>query len=72
MAKSANFNEDRMTKAFAAIAREKKPNISKIAREFDPSYQTLVSRVKKAKSPPLPKASQRNALCAYQETASIN
>jgi hypothetical protein len=38
MPKSANFNEDRMAKAFVAVMREKKPNISKIAREFDVSY----------------------------------
>jgi predicted DNA binding protein len=31
--------------------REKKPNIAKIAREFDVVYSTLAGRVRKAKSP---------------------
>lgn len=34
MPKSANFNEDCIAKAVAAVMCEKKPNISKIAREF--------------------------------------
>jgi transposase-like protein len=38
MPKSANFNEDRIAKAFVAMMREKKANISKIAREFNVSY----------------------------------
>ncbi|KAI3092914.1 hypothetical protein CBS147333_10169 [Penicillium roqueforti] len=72
MPKSASFNAERMEKAFAAAMREEKPNISKIAREFDVSRETLSKRVKKAKSPPIPKDSQRNALRAYQEKALIN
>jgi hypothetical protein len=51
MPKSSNFSEERMAKAFAAAMSQKKPNISKIAREFDVSRETLVSRVKSAKSP---------------------
>lgn len=54
MPKSADFNEERMAKAFAAALREKKSNFSKIAREFDVSRETLLKRVKKAKSPPIP------------------
>jgi hypothetical protein len=72
MPKSADFNEERMAKAFAAAMREKKPNFSKIAREFDVSRETLSKRVKKAKSPPIPQDSQRNALRAFQEKALIN
>jgi hypothetical protein len=51
---------------------QKKPNISKIAREFDVSRETLAGRVKKAKSPPLRKDSHRNTLRAHQEKALIN
>jgi AraC-like DNA-binding protein len=72
MPKSANFNEERMAKAFAAAMREKNPNFSKIAREFDMSRYTLSKRVRKAKSPPIPQDSQRNALRAFQEKALIN
>jgi hypothetical protein len=72
MPKSSNFSEDRMAKAFAAAMSQKKPNISKIAREFDVSRETLAGRVKKAKSPPLRKDSHRNTLRAHQEKALIN
>lgn len=51
MPKSADYNETRMAKALAAVIREKKLNIARIAREFDVAYLTLASRVKKAKSP---------------------
>ncbi|KAJ5238497.1 transcriptional regulator family: Centromere protein B DNA-binding region [Penicillium chermesinum] len=64
MSKSSNFSEDQMPK--------KKPNISKIAREFDVSRETLNSRIKKAKSSPTPKDSHRNNLRAFQEKALIN
>jgi hypothetical protein len=35
MPKSPNFDESRIAKAFAAVRAQKKPNIAKIAREFD-------------------------------------
>ena len=54
MPKSANFNEERIAKAFVAAMREKTLNFSKIAREFDVSRDTLSKRVKKTKSPPIP------------------
>ncbi|KAJ5224938.1 hypothetical protein N7468_006163 [Penicillium chermesinum] len=72
MPKSSNFSEDRMAKAVAFAIAEKKPNISKIAREFDVSRETLNSRIKKAKSSPTPKDSHRNNLRAFQEKALIN
>jgi hypothetical protein len=34
MPKSPNFDESRMAEAFAAAIAQKKPNLSKIAREF--------------------------------------
>jgi hypothetical protein len=71
MPKSADFDEIRLAKAFAAAMSQKKPNIAKIAREFDVAYTTLTTRVKKAKSPIVPKESNRYTLRAYQETALI-
>ena len=65
MPKSAGFSEERMAKAFATAISQKKPNISKIAREFDVSRETLASRIKSAKSPPLTGASRRFALQNY-------
>jgi hypothetical protein len=58
-----------MADAFAAAMVRKKPNISKTVREFDVSYTTLTSRIKKAKSSTTPKDSHRKALRAYQEKA---
>jgi DDE superfamily endonuclease/Tc5 transposase DNA-binding domain len=71
MPKSADFDEIRMAKAFTAVMSQKKPNIAKIAREFDVTYSTLAARVKKAKSPIAPKESNRSALQSYQERALI-
>ncbi|KAJ5715987.1 transposase [Penicillium malachiteum] len=72
MSRSSNFNEDSMAKAFAAAMSQKKPNISKIAREFDVSRETLASRIKSAKSPTSTGASRRYALQADQENALLN
>ena len=71
MPKAANFDELRLAKALAAVLREKKPNVAKIAREFDVNYSTLTNRVKKAKSPVTPKESDRYALRVYQEKALV-
>lgn len=72
MPKSPNFDESRMAEAFAAAMALEKPNLSKIARKFDVSYTTLVSRVKKAKSPITPTKVQNKALEPYQEKALTN
>ena len=72
MPKSPTFDESRMAKAFAAAMAQKKPNIMKIAREFDVSPNTLTSRIKKAKSPTTPKKTQKNALQPDQEKALTN
>jgi hypothetical protein len=70
MTKSSNFDENAM--AFAAAMSEKKPNISKIAREFNVSRETLAKRVKKAKSPIVYKESDRYTLRVHQGKALIN
>lgn len=61
-----------MTKAFATAMAQKKPNIMKIAREFDVSPNTLTSRIKTAKSPTTPKKTRKNALQPDQEKALTN
>ena len=65
MPKSANFDKLRLAKALVAVLREKKPKIAKIAREFDVNYSTLTNRVKKIKSPSIPRESNRYALRIY-------
>ena len=71
MPKSADFDEVRMAKAFAVAISQKKPNIAKIAREFDVNYATLTSRIKKAKSSVILKESRKYTLRVYQERALI-
>ena len=61
-----------MAEAFAAAMAIKRPNLAKIAREFSVSYPTLVSRVKKAKSPTTTTKSKKLALQPYQEKALTN
>jgi hypothetical protein len=65
MPKSADFDEVRMAKAFAAAIGQKKPNIAKIAREFDVNYATLTSRIKKTKSPVILRESRKYTLRVY-------
>jgi transposase-like protein len=72
MPKSSDFDESRMAEAFAAGMAKKKTNIAKIAREFNVSYTTLFSRVKKAKLPITSTKSQKHALQPYQEKALTN
>jgi hypothetical protein len=72
MPKSPEFNESRLAEAFAIATTQKKPNIAKIAREFNVSCTTLRSRLKKAKLPATPTISKKNVLQPYQEKALIN
>jgi transposase-like protein len=72
MPKSPDFNESQMSKAFTTAITEKKPNIAKIARQFNVSPTTLRSRLKKAKTLVTPTPSKKNALQPYQETALTN
>jgi transcriptional regulator of acetoin/glycerol metabolism len=46
MPKSTKFNESCMAKACEAAQAQKKPNITKIAREYGVPYITLYERVK--------------------------
>jgi transposase-like protein len=51
MPKAAESSEDCITKACEAARREGEPNISKIARQFGVSRQTLSNRVKNRHQP---------------------
>jgi hypothetical protein len=64
MPKSADFDESYIAKAVAAVMREKKPNIAKIAREFDVVYLTLAGRVRK-RNPLLSKRNRIDIPFAY-------
>lgn len=72
MPKSPEFNETCLLEAIAIAKTQKKPNIAKIAREFNVSYTTLRTRLQKVKSPTTPTMSNKNLLQPYQEKALIN
>lgn len=73
MLKSPEFNEPRLLEAITTAKAQKKPNIAKIAREFNVSYTTLRSRMQKAKPPTTtPTMSNKSFLQPYQEKALIN
>ena len=72
MPKSSGFDESRMLEACKAVLSQKKPNITKTAREFGVSRQTLTRRVEMAKSPITPTKSLKNLLELYQEKALIS
>lgn len=71
MPKSSETAEDRMTNAVATARREKKPNISKIAREYGVPRRTLADRVKGGKQPRTARKPVNKALEGYQEEALI-
>lgn len=72
MPKSSEFDESRIAEACDAVLSQKKPNITKIAREFGVSRQTLTRRVELAKSPITPTKSLKNLLEPYQEKALVS
>jgi transposase-like protein len=51
MPKSTKFTESNLLKACEAAQAQKKPNISKIAREYGVPYSTIRDRVKKGAQP---------------------
>jgi hypothetical protein len=71
MPKVTKSAEDRMIEACEAARREKKPNISKIARQFGVSRQTLSNRVKNRHQPSTTRKPVNKALETYQEEALI-
>lgn len=70
--KSTKSTESDLLKACeAAQAQKKKPNISKIAREYGVPYATLRDRVKKGAQPRTARIPANKALKEYQEEALI-
>ncbi|KAK9564249.1 hypothetical protein V6Z77_010319 [Aspergillus fumigatus] len=71
MPKSSKINESYLLEACEAAQAQKKPNISKIAREYGVPYATLRDRVKKHVHPRLANKPVNRALKGYQEEALI-
>jgi transposase-like protein len=71
MPKSTKFTESNLLKACEAAQAQKKPNISKIAREYGVPYSTLRDRVKKGAQPRSARIPANKALKEYQEEALI-
>jgi hypothetical protein len=72
MTKSPEFNESRLNEAVAIATTQKKPNVARIAREFNVSYTTLRDRLKKPRTPAILTPSKKNLLQPYQEKALIS
>ena len=51
MSEKAKIQDSRVDKAIEAISSKKKPNLSKIAREYSVSYNILRSRLRQGKQP---------------------
>ncbi|KAF7177120.1 hypothetical protein CNMCM7691_004854 [Aspergillus felis] len=71
MPKSSKINESYLLKACEAAQAQKKPNISKIAREYGVPYATLHDRVKKGVHSQFANKPVNKALQGYQEEALI-
>jgi hypothetical protein len=71
MPKSTKSTESDLLKACEAAQAQKKPNISKIAREYGVPYATLCDRVKKGAQPRTARIPANKALKEYQEEALI-
>jgi transposase-like protein len=71
MPKSIKYNESDLLKACEAAQAEKKPNISKIAREYGVPIGTLRDRVKHGRQPRAAQKPVNKALEGYQKEALI-
>ena len=65
MPKSSKINESYLLKACEAAQAQKKPNISKIAREYGVPYMTLHDHIKKHVHPRLANKLVNRALKGY-------
>jgi hypothetical protein len=72
MPKSTTFDESRIAEACQMVLSQRKPNITKIAREFGIDRKTLTRRVEMAKSPITPTKSLKNILKPHQEKALVS
>ncbi|KAJ8165161.1 hypothetical protein LV155_003039 [Aspergillus fumigatus] len=71
MPKSIRFDDSDLRKACEATQAQKKPNISKIAREYGVPIAILRDRVKKGAQPRTARKPVNKALKGYQEEALI-
>jgi hypothetical protein len=71
MPKSIRFDDSDLRKACEAAQAQKKPNISKIAREYGVPIAILRDRVKKGAQPRTARKPVNKALKGYQEEALI-
>ncbi|GFF90972.1 hypothetical protein IFM53868_06347 [Aspergillus udagawae] len=71
MPKSTKSTESNLLKPCEFAQAQKKPNISKIAREYGVPYATLRDRVKKGAQPRTARIPANKALKGYQEEALI-
>ena len=71
MPKAPKIDEPRIIEACEAAQCEKYPNLAKIAREYDISYETLRGRVRRGQRPRSARIPQNKVLDEYQEEALI-
>ena len=71
MPKAPKIDEPRIIEACEAAQCEKYPNLAKIAREYDISYETLRGRVRRGQRPRSARIPQNKVLNEYQEEALI-
>lgn len=71
MLNTSNYDESRMAEACEAIRAQKKPNITKTAREFGVPRETLRDRVNKGAQARTARKPVNKALQDYQEKALI-
>lgn len=71
MPKASKINESRVIEACEAAYAQKKPNLSKIAREYGVPYETLRGRVRRGKQARSAQKPINKALNDYQEEALV-
>jgi transposase-like protein len=71
MPKASKIDESSILEACEAAQREKKPNISKIAREYSISYDILRGRVRQGKQARSARIPINKTLNEYQKEALI-
>jgi ABC-type methionine transport system ATPase subunit len=71
MPKAPKIDESRVLEACEAAQREKKPNLAKIAREYDVSYEILRGRIRRGQQARSARIPKNKALDEYQEKALV-
>lgn len=71
MPKAPKIDESRVIEACEAAQRQKKPNLAKIAREYDVSYEILRGRIRRGQQDHSARIPKNKALDEYQEKALV-